>query len=877
MSDDDNRRGPRGPRKPGGPGGSRGGGFGARPGGGTRGGFGGGRDGGRDGDRPARDGAKGRGFKDSGPRDSGSRDFGSPDSGSRGAGFKASGFRPAAGAGGFRDAPPAGERPRRFEVKERPRSSGDNERPRRFGDGERPRRSGDSDKPFKPRRFEGDERAPRGQDRPERGPRRDGAPGGFGQGEGRSFKPRFPRDGDSRPERGAADRPRSSSRPERPPSLPRAGNPERLASPEKEGGVERIAKVIARAGAASRREAEEMIEQGRVTVDGERIASPALDVAPTARITIDGEPLPARERTRLWLYHKPSGLVATNHDPEGRTTLFEALPEDLPRVITIGRLDINTEGLLLLTNDGGLARVLGHPETGWLRRYRVRAYGEITQDKLDAVRGGVTIDGENFGPVIATRDRQVGDNTWLTVDLREGKNREVKRVLEHLGLVVNRLIRISFGPFQLGDLAEGEVEEVRTRVLRDQLGDQLAGIAGVDFDAPMRSENRLDRPHTHEDERKGRSAPPVAGRGGRAPAPGGAGRPGRFDERGPRRFERDAPADEKPARARREGAYHRAREESGDAPRDILLRAEEGRGAIWRDEETSGLKPKRTGPRRGADPREERSERAARDEAGGRERVRAKPIEDPKGRRVTVERVTGASPDLPRRPRYTRADFAAPSGEERPFRRPRDDGDSADRRPARAPRREMDERPPRRDGDDRPARSGYGARPARGEGDRPFKPRFDRGEGAGRSDGEGFKPRGPRKDFGDRPPRKEFGERGPRKDFSERGPRKEFSERGPRREFSERPPRSEGERSFRPRPEGGPRKDYGDRPPRGPSEGGRGRDGGGQGGKPFGKGGPSRGGPSGGPSRGGPARSGAARSPDRGGGARPKGPRKPRS
>ena len=495
----------------------------------------------------------------------------------------------------------------------------------------------------------------------------------------------------------------------------------------------------------------------------------------------------------------------------------------------MGRLDINTEGLLLLTNDGGLARVLGHPETGWLRRYRVRAYGEITQDRLDAVRGGVTIEGESFGPVIATRDRQVGDNTWLTVDLREGKNREVKRVLEHLGLVVNRLIRISFGPFQLGDLEEGQVEEVRTKVLRDQIGGQLADIAGVDFDAPVRGENRIDRPHAHEPERR------PARSEGRGDTARGRPREGRFGDkpRGEGRFG-DKPRGfgaDKAERPRREGAYHRAREEGGDAPRDILLRSEQGRGAIWRDEETTGMKPRRTGPRRGADPREER---ASRDAAGGRARQRAAPIEDPKGRRITVERVTGASPELPRKPRYTRADFAAPSGEERPFRRPRDEDGG------RPPRREDGGRPPRRDNE-------RSFKPR--EGDRPFRPRTEGG-------GEGFKPRGPRGDFGDRPPRRDDNERGPRRDGGERGPRRDGG----------RPPRQDGERSFKPRDGDRPFKTRaeGERPARSFSPGTGPRGGGGKpgGGRP--------------PGRGGPQRSGPARSPDRGGGTRPKGPRKPR-
>ncbi|MDB5510655.1 MAG: RNA-binding protein, partial [Enterovirga sp.] len=249
---------------------------------------------------------------------------------------------------------------------------------------------------------------------------------------------------------------------------------------------ERIAKVIARAGVASRRDAEVMIAEGRVAVNGKVLTSPALNVGPDDAIAVDGEPLPSRERTRLWLFHKPRGLVTTFRDPEGRPTVFDALPEDLPRVVAIGRLDINTEGLLLLTNDGGLAKVIAQPETGWTRRYRVRAHGEITQTELDTLRKGVTVDGIDYGPIEATLDRVQGDNMWLSLALREGKNREVKRVLEHLGIRVNRLIRLSFGPFQLGELEQGLVEEVRTRVLKDQLGQALALEAGVDFESPVR-------------------------------------------------------------------------------------------------------------------------------------------------------------------------------------------------------------------------------------------------------------------------------------------------------------------------------------------------------------------------------------------------------
>ncbi|MEA2909309.1 MAG: rRNA synthase [Bradyrhizobium sp.] len=263
----------------------------------------------------------------------------------------------------------------------------------------------------------------------------------------------------------------------------------RMARPPREKKTgERIAKVVSRAGLASRRDAEEWIVQGRVTVNGRVINSPALDVTANDVITVDGKPLPPRERTRLFLFHKPRGLMTTHADPEGRPTVFDNLPDGLPRLISIGRLDFNTEGLLLLTNDGGLARALELPDTGWLRRYRVRAHGEVTQAQLDELKKGVEVEGVKYGSIDATLERDSGANVWLVFAIREGKNREVRNVMAHLGLEVNRLIRVSYGPFQLGELAEGEVEEVKTRVLRDQLGEKVAALAGADFNRPMQGE-----------------------------------------------------------------------------------------------------------------------------------------------------------------------------------------------------------------------------------------------------------------------------------------------------------------------------------------------------------------------------------------------------
>ncbi|NOE18146.1 pseudouridine synthase [Ruegeria atlantica] len=233
---------------------------------------------------------------------------------------------------------------------------------------------------------------------------------------------------------------------------------------------DRIAKVLARAGVASRREAERMIEAGRVAVNGKTIDSPALNVTAKDKIAVDGRPVSEPEPSRLWLYHKPAGLVTTTRDEKGRETIFDKLPDDMPRVMSVGRLDLNSEGLLLLTNDGGIKRKLELPSTGWLRKYRVRVNGRPKDEDFEPLRKGLVIEGERFQPMTVSLDRQQGANAWLTIGLREGKNREIRRAMEDIGFTVNRLLRVSYGPFQLGTLKQGEVEEVRRRVMRDQLG-----------------------------------------------------------------------------------------------------------------------------------------------------------------------------------------------------------------------------------------------------------------------------------------------------------------------------------------------------------------------------------------------------------------------
>jgi len=377
------------------------------------------------------------------------------------------------------DAAASAERPARREYRPRP----DGERKPYRPDGERKPFRQDGERSFRPRPTrEGGEGDAAGSG--ERPARREYRPRADGE-----RKPHRP-DGERKPFRKDGDRPFRARDGDR----PFTRKPDRERRPEGDGAtesgqtepnVERIARRLARAGLASRREAEDLVTAGRVRVNGKVIDTPAFNVSATDAIEIDGTALPPVERTRLFLFHKPAGVVTTNRDPEGRRTVFDVLPSDLPRLITVGRLDINTEGLLLLTNDGGLSRTLELPATGWLRRYRVRVHGKVDESALAALRDGTAVDGVYYGSVEATLDREQGSNAWLTLGLREGKNREVKNILGALGLDVTRLIRISFGPFQLGELPEGHVLEIKGRMLREQLGERLIEESGADFDAAI--------------------------------------------------------------------------------------------------------------------------------------------------------------------------------------------------------------------------------------------------------------------------------------------------------------------------------------------------------------------------------------------------------
>ncbi|SCB19336.1 pseudouridine synthase [Rhizobium multihospitium] len=595
-----------------------------------------------------------------------------------------------------------------------------------------------------------------------------------------------------------------------------------------DGKAERISKVMARAGVASRRDIERMILDGRVKLNGVLLDTPVVNVTLTDKIEVDGVPIRGIERTRLWLYHKPAGLVTTNADPEGRPTVFDNLPEELPRVMSIGRLDINTEGLLLLTNDGGLARVLELPTTGWLRRYRVRAHGEIDQEALDKLKEGIAVDGVLYGSIDATLDRTQGSNVWITMGLREGKNREIKNVLGALGLEVNRLIRISYGPFQLGELPEGHVLEVRGRTLRDQLGPRLVEDAKANFDAPLYNAPAVAEPE-EADAQPARTTPARTAKEERPRRE----RPEDKRERALSRLDtkRDAKRDD-----RREGGHKdddRAKRQPLGPRRSANVWMAPGARPLGEKAAAKAAKNAKTASRRGEI---ERPQRSGFDRPDEGPRVRINRVDEGDGEWIR------SSEEAPRRSR----------GDDEGFDRKRSRGDRPQGdRPARGDRpfgdRPRGERGSRSEGGDRPraksfqgeARSerSFGDRPARG--DRPFSDKL-RGDRRPRAEGD------------ERPRSKSFG--GEQRSERPRGERS-FGDRPPRgdRPFGDRP---QGERSFGDRPAGKP---FGKKPGGGKSFGGKpgGKPGGsrGFGGKPGGAGRPS-GGPRGGSGRGGPGRGG---------------------
>ncbi len=570
-------------------------------------------------------------------------------------------------------------------------------------------------------------------------------------------------------------------RPGKPPAKPLAKSPakQRVAAPApapREGAFEgdRIAKVMARAGVCSRRDAERWIAEGRVAVNGRVQTSPAFNVSDSDKITVDGAPMQARERTRLFLFHKPAGYVTTARDEEGRATVFSYLEEhhpDLPRLVSVGRLDINTEGLLLLTNDGGLARTLELPATGWTRRYRVRAHGAIDQAQLDSLGDGVTIDGIHYAPIEARLEREQGANVWIAMNLTEGKNREIKRVMAHLGLDVTRLIRVSYGPFQLGDLAEGAVEEVRLKTLREQLGKSLAELAGVDFAAPLREKEPAEqqeiraraekRPRKHvstlrkeQDER--RDAGPrarvtrgaVADRKGRAVAVERVTPTRRRDEtaapsRNARRFDAmraDAAPQQPKARTERPSRDSKPRGERyprEDGRRRDERAAPEQRRAPRFDDQRGARPPTRAPRERSAEGRDERPRSTQRfekrpdDRASGQRNYRAANRDDAQFEKRPPRR------DGDETRRDTRGASATRQERPRTFdKRPPRSGERDFSAGERAPReRKFDQ--PRSGGDARPSRSGG---PSRG----PHKgPRS--GPGKGPAGGRGAPRKGPPK------------------------------------------------------------------------------------------------------------------------------------
>lgn len=538
---------------------------------------------------------------------------------------------------------------------------------------------------------------------------------------------------------------------------------------------ERISKLLARAGVASRRDIERMIMEGRVVLNGKLLDTPVVNATLADKIEVDGQPIRGIERTRLWLYHKPAGLVTTNSDPEGRPTVFENLPEDLPRVMSIGRLDINTEGLLLLTNDGGLARVLELPTTGWLRRYRVRAYGEVDQPALDALKEGIAVDGVLYGAIDATLDRKQGHNVWITMGLREGKNREIKNVLGALGLEVNRLIRISYGPFQLGDLPEGQVQEVRGRMLRDQLGPRLIEESKANFDAPVYSHGGVE---VEDDEDTAARKPARAAKAdwGREERPAGR-RPDKLDknDRRERALERldTSRSDsgkkfgDKKFGDKKFGDKKFADNKFDDKPKRAPAAAKSRTANVWMapGARPLGEKAAAAAARRKPDNRPERPVDRFDDRAGPRVVVSRAHDDEGEWIRADGPDKKAGFRDGGRDDKRGGSGFGA--------RAPRRDGD--DRGPRRegadrGPRRDFGDRPPRRDGEDRGPRRDFGDRPARAERSGEDRPRGARpfGDKPRGAKPFGDKPRGP-KAFGDKPAGRAYGDKPAGKSFGKPG------------------------------------------------------------------------------------------------------------
>lgn len=393
---------------------------------------------------------------------------------------------------------------------------------------------------------------------------------------------------------------------------------------------DRIAKVMARAGLCSRRDAERWIEDERVSVNGRLLTTPAVKVTDKDIIKVDGKVIKAPEATRLWKYYKPAGLVTTHGDPEGRPTVFSRLrSEGLPRVVSIGRLDINTEGILLITNNGALARHLEMPSTGWQRKYRARAYGKVTQAKLDGLKNGVTIEGIRYGAILATLERQVGDNCWISLSLREGKNREIKEVLGSLGLQVNRLIRLSYGPFKLDNMERGTVEPITTKVLKDQLGDMFDEI-DEGYDAELRpqdqvgyhTDTRAKRRDNSRDDDKPRfnkrrdEGDDKRGGGDRRDAKGGRSfNNDRNDRRdGENRFDKRPDGEKRPGRNNERPSYNRDRKDRDDSRGRGRSRDENDRGGNrgrdnndTRGKRNDGRNPERSEYRGRSDDKDNRS------------------------------------------------------------------------------------------------------------------------------------------------------------------------------------------------------------------------------------------------------------------------------